>query len=453
MVAGALVVSPAFGQPLRVPPADIVSVGESDGYGVRVVLRDGAVLDLAQLGRMRGQVLADLTEARGADDAGTSLLRGVGTPEVFPGAVDDVDGELWLYDDALVTMPGRGDPEKLPYPFIHGVSTDPSGYRLTLHVSGHGPVTVSRLARRTSEFVDLLRARVELAGGRTAAFLGALLPGLGAVALRQVAGLLRDGLAVPRRELDAVDPTVWSALVSAAAAPSRASCLATLSELGELEIGFKQVVSVHRDAVGVTTPWTDPSVRPTFQHDAGGGSFGGGSFGGGFGGMWAAGMVAGGPPVGYGFDGPFAAMGPLLALRMLGSGGAGGRQIQPRADVSRGMLTPESTDYAALTSTGDRPTVLAFVLCRSATGGVAFDVLNEPDRATYVYGAAEGLNRALDLVGFQVEAVHDDTAPAGSPYRTAAGRLPALRLLRDAYRGRVEHTDDWTDRLTERLRA
>src|SRR5947209_1874280 len=78
LAAGALVVSPAFGQPLRVPPADVVEITEPEGYGIRVVLREGAVLDLYQLGRLRGQVLAELTEARGADSVSTLLLRGVG---------------------------------------------------------------------------------------------------------------------------------------------------------------------------------------------------------------------------------------------------------------------------------------------------------------------------------------------------------------------------------------
>lgn len=452
IAAGALVVSPASGGPLRVPPADVVEVGEPAEYGIRLVLRDGTVLDLYQLGRLRDQVLAELTEARGTGTATAFLVRGVGTPEVFPGAVDEADGELWLYDDALVTMPGRGDPEKLPYPFIRDVASDPSGYRLTLTVTGRDPLTVSRLARRTSEFVEVLRARVQLAGGRTAAFLGALLPGLGTLALRDVAARLRDGVAASRTGLDTIDRSIWPALVSAATLPERADCVATLAGLGELSIGFKQTASVHREAVGVT-PWHDPSVAPTFQHDAGGGGFGGG-----FGGMWAAGMVSGGPPVGYGFDGPFQAMGSMLALQVLGAGGSAGHAIRPRADVTRGRLTPESTDYAALTTDGPQPTVLAFLLCHTGSGHLVFEALNEPDHATYVYrsGSADHaarLNRALDLIGFQVSAVSDDAGSAGSRYRTAAEHLPALRVLREAYAGRVAHAGDWAGRLTGQLHA
>jgi len=442
--AGALVVTPAFGQPLRVAPADVVEIGEPGEYGIRLVLREGPTLDLLQLGRLRGQVLAELRDARTEGTVRDLLLDGVGRPEVFPGAVDDAPAELRLYDDALVTLPERGEPDKLPYPFIRSVFLD--GYRLTLEVAGREPVTVSRLARRTSEFTDLLRDRVGTAAGRTSAFLGALLPGLGALALRDVAGRLRDGVAAARRDLDAVNPTIWPALVGAATLPERATCLATLAELGELWIGFKQTVSVQRDAVGVQ-PWADPSVTPAFQHDGGAGSFAPG-----LGGMLSAGIVSGG----LGFDGPFQAYGSMLALQFLGTASGAPHAIRPRADVRRGLLVPASTDYGALTATGGRPTVLAFALCLTESGALVYEVLNETDHASYVYRArsadeAVALNRALDLIGFRVSAIYSDADSAGSPYRSAAQRLPALRMLRDAYTGRVIHSDDWAARLSAAL--
>jgi hypothetical protein len=448
LAAGALVVSPPFGQPLRIAPADVVEIAEPEQYGIRLVLRDG-ILDLTQLGRMRGQLLAELADARATDTTKTLLLDGVGRPEIFPGAVDDADAELRLYDDALVTLPAHGDPDKLPYPFIRSVAVD--GYRLTLDVTGREPLTLSRLARRTTEFADLLRDRVGTAAGRTSAFLGALLPGLGALALREVAGRLRDGVAAPQRDLDAIDPTVWPSLVAAAALAERAAGLAALADLGELWIGFTQTVSVQRDAVGVQ-PWHDPSVGPTFQHDGGAGSFAPG-----LGGMLGAGMVSGG--LGYGglgFDGPFQAYGSMLALQFLGTAAGAQHAIRPRADVRRGLLTPASTDYGALTATGEQPTVLAFAFCLTESGALVYEVLNEPDHATYLYRAdsadhAAALNRALDLIGFRVSAVHTDADQAGSPYRKAAERLPALRLLREAYLGRVGHTEGWADRLRAAL--
>jgi hypothetical protein len=221
--------------------------------------------------------------------------------------------------------------------------------------------------------------------------------------------------------------------------------------LGELWLGFAQMVSVQRPAVGVQ-PWRDSSVAPTFQHDFSSGGFGG--FGGGLGGMAAASVVAGGPGFsGLGFDGPFGAVGGLLAMRILGTEGVGGEHvIKQRADVSRGRLTPASTDYDALTAGGGAPTILAFAFCLTDSGRLVYEVLNEHDHASYVYRAdaperVAELNRALALIGYRVAALYSDAQAAGSPYQLAAQRLPALRLLRAAYLGRVVHTDGWAERL------
>jgi hypothetical protein len=237
-------------------------------------------------------------------------------------------------------------------------------------------------------------------------------------------------------------------LTAACTLPERAACLAELAGLGELWLGFAQMVSVQRPAVGVQ-PWRDSSAAPTFQHD-----FSSGGFGGGLGGMAAASVVAGGlGSSGLGFDGPFGAVGGLLAVRMLGTEGVGGEHvIKPRAGVSQGRLIPASTDYDALTAGGEAPTILAFAFCLTDSGRLVYEVLNERDHASYVYRAdaperVAELNRALTLIGYRVAAVYSDAQAAGSPYRLAAERLPALRLLRAAYLGRVVHTDGWAERL------
>jgi hypothetical protein len=449
VAGGALVVSPPFGQALRVPAADIVEVGEPEPYVVRLVLADGPALELTGLGAMRTRILAELADARAADVRGTMLLDGVGRPEEFPGWAGESPARLLLYDDALVVLPDAGTGEKVPYPFIRAVTTDSSGYRVTLDVAGRDPLVLHRMASRTTEFVTLLSDRHRATAGRTAAFLGVLLPGLSALGLRTVAGLLRDGLAAARADLDRVDASVWPALAEAATLPERGAGLRLMAGAGAVWIGFKQVVSVERPADG-GQPWRDHAIRPDLgDHGAPGGAFPGGLAG-----VWGAGMVAGGPPLG--FDGPFQAMGAMLAYRMLGTGREPPHRMLPRATVERGRLTPAHTDLDALSVGGGQPTVLAFALCLTPGGRLVYEVLNETDHATYVYRAADPdavlvLNRALDLLGFRVEGIHADADSAGSRYRRAVGRLPALRLLREAYLGRIIHGEGWADRLGQLL--
>ncbi|MEV8513689.1 hypothetical protein [Dactylosporangium sp. NPDC051484] len=450
MAGGALVVTPTSGAVLRVAPADIVEISEPQPYAVGLALSDGARLELSQLGAMRTQLLAELAEARVADTERVLLLDGVGTPEAFPGAADGSPAELRLYDDALVIVPAGGLADKIPYAFVRGVTSDASGYTLGLDVAGRPPVAIGRLARRTGEFSELLRTRVGAASGRTAHFLAALLPGLGPVALRSVAALLRDGLAAARTDLEAVEPTVFPALLEAAGRPGAAAGAHHLLTLGTTWLGFKQTDSVQREGSGAS-PWRDSARPPVLDHDGRAGSFATGLPG-----MLAAGMMSAGPTLGHGFDGPFHAYGPTLAYGMLGTMGglqstqAAGPHL-PRAVFPHERVTPASTDYDALAD-AETPAVLAFLLCLTPGGHLVYEVLNAPGHDTYVFTCrdtdqAAQLNRALDLLSFRVEGISSDASSAGSRYRKAAQRLPALRILRERFAGQVVHTDGWAERL------
>jgi hypothetical protein len=442
MAGGALVVTPQHGAVLRVAPADVVEIGEPEPFTVRLALSDGARLELRRLGHMRTQLLAELGDARVADTERVLLLDGVGTPETFPGTCDGMAADLRLYDDALVVVPAGGLAEKLPYAFIRGVTTDPSGYTLFLDVPGRPPVTLGRLARRTGEFLELLRSRTGAAAGRTAHFLAALLPGLGPVALRSVAALLRDGRAAARTDLEAVEPSVFPALLDAACAPERAAGARRLLTSGTTWLGFKQTVSVQREGSGAA-PWRDPARPPVLDHDGRAGSFAPGLPG-----MFSAGVMSG-------FDGPFDAYGPSLAFGMLGLGGLQGASAggphRPREVFPHQNVTPAYTDFDALSATVD-PTVLAFLLVLTPSGHLVYEVLNAPDHATYVFTCRDAdqaaqLNRALDLLSLRVEGIYADASSAGSQYRKAAERLPALRVLRERLAGRVIHDEGWPTKL------
>jgi hypothetical protein len=364
LAGGALVVTPAAGPVIRVAPADLVAIEEQEPYLVLAKLVDGGTLELSRLGRMRTQLLAELRDAR------TAVLKGVGSAEVFPGSARGGAADLCLYDDARVIVPVSGPPVKVPYPFVDAVEADAGGYAITLRIAGGDPVLIERLANRTTEFLDLLRARSSAAAGRTAHFLAALLPDLGPIALRAVAARLRDGVAAPRADLDAIDARVFSTLLEAATLPERLEEARRLAERGPAWLGFKQLVSVERPPVGVQ-PWRDSAITPTLNHDGHASTFVGGVFG---------------------FGGPYASYGPMLAYGVLGVP-YGQRSHRPRADVNRGYLTPATTDYDAL----NQPrTVLAFLLVPVA-GTVVFEPLNDPDATRREFAGTDvaAVNRQL----------------------------------------------------------
>jgi hypothetical protein len=426
IAAGALVLSPQDGDVLRVPFRDVVSVAEDQPFVVSVGLADGSALELMRLGRMRTQLLAELSDGRASESAAS--LHPIGAPASFSGLLGADPVELRVYDDALLVI-GQSGARRVSFAFVSNVQA--AGYVVTVEEAGRGAVPVSRLGRRTGEFTDLLTQRLAAARERTAAFVGALVPWLDPLTLGRAAGLLRDGVAVPAGVLDEVQPGLAGSLMDVAALPARRDTVADLGRRGELAIGFKQVTSAHQAAVGVT-PWRDPAVTPHIgQHESPGGSFGGGLTG-----MLTAGLVAGeiGP-------GGMGAGGSFWALQALGLGISADRQrpVASRRDGQPGRLTPAADDLSALTAAGPEPTVLAFALCRTA-GLVALEILNHRDPPTFVYRAAgpdalTEVNRALDDEGFQV------TGPEGG-----LGSAPQTGLSQ-LLAGRASHGADWTGQL------
>jgi hypothetical protein len=418
---------------------------------------------------MRTQLLEELRDARAAAAAAESGA--VGEAARFTGMVGDAPADLHVFEDALLVVAG-GHVTRVAFAFVTDMRA--RDYVVTIDAVGQGTLAVTRLGRRIDEFTALLAERLREARSRTSAFLGSLLPGLGPLALRAAAGLLRDGVAVRARALDAIHSDLSATLLRVATLPARLPAVAGLAAQADLAIGFKQVTSVRRAAVGLT-PWVDPSVTPHIgQHETPGGRFGPG-----LGGVLAAGVMSGiGPggglggygPGGYGgfggYGGPFGGgpagfgeFGAYWAFRALGAGmnaNPGGQHpMTVRPDVRYGLLTPETDDLAALTTSGADPTVLAFALLTSARGGdlVAYEVLNRPEPATYVYRAPGAdpralVNQALDAAGFAAAELHAaTTGDLAVPHRQDAATSPLARALVAT----VAHEPAWPTRLADLL--
>jgi len=487
---GTVTVSPQLGQPLRITPEQISEVGEPVPFTVRLRLSDGSTVDLSQLGTVRTQLLSQIGGVRVAGAHSGLVTIGFGERQGFHGAVDDVEADIGLYDDGMVAIPVNGLPVQAPYAAIDDVTTDPSGYRISIAMGSLGTVVVQRLAQTTSQFLTLLRSRATAERGRTAAFLQTLLPGLGPLSQRQVAGQLRDGSAVPRSVLDPIDPGIWPTLLGAATVPDRVACAQLLQTLGEASLGFRQDASVEVAAEGTThfaeagpVQSTGPGMGQATGPDMsmmgrvmgmsmaeraigvpqpGGG--GGPLIGGPAGGMAGMGMGMGGGRgmgmgMGMGYGAPFGAMGGMLAMRMLRGDGAwsGGGQAQaqsmfrvPEAEPAAGGLTPAHTDFSRLTTGGDQPTIMAFLIVHTASGAI-YETLNADDHATYVFREPSldtaQLNAALLLIGFHIEVLAGDFSGVGSRYAEAVRQLPHLSRLAAAFKGRVIHGDGWEQQL------
>ena len=477
VTGGALDIQPSGAAVMHIPFAQLASIGEPQPFTIAVTLNDGHVIELSRMGSMRTQLLAELRDARAA--AATTGAGAVGKAESFQGWAGDSAVEAHVHDDALLLVADSWA-RRLAFSFVDRAVQD--NYSVVVALTDGSSVGIARLGSRTSELAALLEERLRQARARTAAFLGSLLPGLDPMALRSVAALLRDGVAVPAHSLDAIHPEISATLLRVATQPDRFATVAALAQHADLAIGFKQAASVRVAASG-GTPWQDPSRPPHIQdHEAppgffrpglagmmarevigNGQGYGGPGYGGlagyGLGGFGYGGLGLGGLGYGGPFGGGYQQFGNYWAYQALGNGinwGAGPagppRPMMPRADVRRGNLTPPWEDLAALKVSGDQPTVLAFALFASSRGRVAYDALNMPEPVTYVY-EADGdaravINRALDDTGFQAAAVH--AASQGGLIAAARTDAPAV-LLDHSLLAQIPHNEDWQRQIAALL--
>jgi len=245
VAAGALVLAPAGESVLRIPFGSIAAVTEPEPFTVRITLADGDVIELSRLGVMRTQLLAELRDGRGDDAA--AAAGAVGEAEVFSaevvssgagvgaGGLGPGPAEVRVYDDALLVTAAAGT-ERIGFSFVRAVDT--RDYVITVEVAGRAPLILSRLGRRTAELADVLALRLREARGRTAAFLGSLLPGLDPMALHAAAGLLRDGVAVPSGALDGIHPDLAGTLVRLATLPDRRDAVGGLARRAERSLQY-----------------------------------------------------------------------------------------------------------------------------------------------------------------------------------------------------------------------
>jgi hypothetical protein len=499
------VLTPSAGDVLRVPFGQIASVGEGEQpFTLKVALAQGTVIELSQMGAMRTQVLAELRDAHA--DAAAQTASAVGQADTFSGVAGGEEVELRIYDDALLVI-GPAATQRVSFAFVKAVET--VSYVVTVTAAGSDSVQLSRLGNRTGEFERALGDRISAARSRTSAFLGALLPGLDPMTLRQAAGLLRDGVAVPATTLNGIHPDLAATLLNVTTLEQRRAAVAEIGGRAAISIGFRQVTSVHKDAVG-TTQWHDSSAgthiddhdhwegrfRPGlagamaagvmaggpgafgpgafnpgggFGGGVGPGGFGGGvgpgGFGGGFGpgGFGAGGFGLGGFGAGgfggegyqsgspFGYRDEYGGWGDYWAYRALGAGINPRQQHQmtARPDVTRGRLTPATEDLSALAVSGEDPTVLGFVLA-SLPGRVVFEVLNLADPATLVF-RSEGddgvavINRALVDSGF------NPSSPGETGLTTPLRRVGEPAILTDLLIGAVPHEGNWSGQLAALL--
>lgn len=253
------------------------------GYLVLIDLPDGRFL-LSQMGDKTGPFCREFSRQRNLALMKDLLMDELGEVDYFEASYQQMDSRgvavaggrclLKLFDRAVVLLP---DDDANPllrafYSRITGVEeknfqvivSQADGQRLVLGEMGEFRVT---FARRLTEQRDLLFLS-------TMRMLREVFPGLSSAALRQLALLMRDGYAVKKGAVDAIDLTIWPVLESRVAqAQGRSETYDYLRQKSMpdlLYIGLRRAFSIQPADTAGTEAWqTQPEEMGEVPPDLG----------------------------------------------------------------------------------------------------------------------------------------------------------------------------------------
>jgi hypothetical protein len=176
-------------------------------------------------------------------------IRAVCSVQTDSGQVELGQCYLRLCDTALLIIPDYQEPIRLPYSFVEMVK--PEGYKVHIGTETGSIYSLSKLGREFDSFIDELeRLRNDLTG-KVQTLLRELAPSATPTAVARASLLMREGRAVRRRDLEAIDPAMWEGLERQLDAASVRQEYYFLNSLGGSDqqcIGFKRELMAQADA-------------------------------------------------------------------------------------------------------------------------------------------------------------------------------------------------------------
>lgn len=221
VAGGGLEVTPQGGATLPVRFTEIRSFGVAD-YALWLELHDGSRLELSRLARRLDELARVIKDSRRAHLSPALLLEEQGGAVVEKGAYErrrpsgEPEGAgpcaVHLQKTSIAVYPEVASPFLVPYGTVVGARHDPDAYGLALTRDDGELLLLTRFGKRTDALARGLEEKRAALAARQSAALAALAPGLGPVATRDGAALLRDGVPAGRAALDRAAPGLWDAV-------------------------------------------------------------------------------------------------------------------------------------------------------------------------------------------------------------------------------------------------
>jgi hypothetical protein len=411
---------PEKGQPLALDLGDIDIFSAGD-YELQLKLYTGKTIALQQFGKTFQNLCHDLLEAYRNRLVQCLLLEDLEEIERFEGftQLDSSDysfsspAQIRLYKSNLAVLPEKATGLHWRLSDIDAVDFDEAAYRLELR-SGAERLILTKMAKRTREFIDCLRSAIADLSDNSAGILQSLFPFLSPDQFQQVAQLIREGHATAISKMSAIHPKIEPVLlektVDIELKPYFDILRKRMTVKGDLYAGFKTIRPEGEN--GGDAEASDESANRNVEKSTMGGE---------------KEVVSEDPK------------------------SNAGEQERDQEQVLHWFFFPLSTRPGSKapanvvawesTSHSGRATYFFRILPENEAGK-----LNDPKNyGGIIESAVRRLNRALLLLNFRREPIYlpDDSLETQIRYRRyaiACRKIPVLRELRASYIGRAVHT-------------
>ena len=149
--------------------------------------------------------------------------------------------ELRLYDTALLILPQKGEPTRIPYSDIVGAREE--DYRFTVEMEEGSKLVLSQMGEKLDFFRRSLSKATKELSSKAQSLVKEFLPTADPIKTRKLAFLLREGRAAKRADISSVSPEFWETLearLEASGSKEEYDYLKSMSQHERICIGIKR---------------------------------------------------------------------------------------------------------------------------------------------------------------------------------------------------------------------
>jgi hypothetical protein len=410
-----------FGEPMLFVYTDIVGISDYD-YKVDLFLTSKEKLNLWGLGYQYEDFLFQLYKLRNELMLKYLLMEEsliqagfeAQYTQLSPNGQTNQIGncEIRLYESALVVLPQKSEPIRLPYCYINNVNKQE--YKLTITTEFLEKTELTRLGQNFGPLAKALSDAINKTILRTQQNIKELIPEATPTAINKLTTLMKDGQAAKRKEIEQQSPDFWRRLtkkIDEAGITTEYEFLNSLAAKDQVCVGIKR--GLMGDLTGTYIWMLFPLLNPGTHR--------------------LSNTIA------------------LEAFNTQDNAEENKDQPTENTDSETGIETNQNPDE------GQKPATKGATYFFRATERKEYSQTKDEDLTKKLEGFIKNINRSMIEINFRREPIYlTENQLEGTKYtqyRFAIAKIPSLKSLRDQFVGRVIHAsqEQWKTDVTSLL--